>query len=195
MAVFFPLLLLIVMFWLAGSPAERPGRSVTAVTLVLALAWSISDARMLLLPQYRKDDYRGAASIALQKAKATGAEILWVADPHAAHYYGIEVMKDHHPNEIGSTDGLTLPVQLQATDARNWILEEATRYLGAREMPVTLVLSKPDVFDKEHGWQAFRQRRLTHVAQLNSFSIYQLERAQVPPLRVCPLAARSSCTT
>jgi hypothetical protein len=187
MAVFFPLLLLIVMFWLAGSPSERSGRSVAGMTLVLALTWGISDARMVLLPQYRKDDYRGAASIALQKAKTTGAEILWAADPHAAHYYGIAVMKDHRSSEIGSPEGLTLLVQRQATDARNWSLEEARQYLDAHEKPVTLVLSKPDLFDTKHGWQVFiRQRQLTLVAQPSSFSIYQLERNSSPAASSSP---------
>ena len=187
MAVFFPLLLLIVMFWLAGSPPERTRRSVAGATLVLALAWSISDARMVLLPQYKKDDYRDAASIALLKAKTTGAEILWAADPHAAHYYGIAVMKDHRSSEIGSPEGLTLLVQRQATDARHWSLEEARQYLDAREKPVTLVLSKPDLFDTKHGWQAFiRQRQLTLVAQPSSFSIYQLERNWSPAASSSP---------
>ena len=181
MAVFFPLLILISILWLAGSPSERSGRSVAGVTLVLALTWGISDARMVLLPQFRKDDYRGAASIALQKAKTTGSEILWAADPHAAHYYGIAVMKDQRSSEIGNAEGLTLLVQRQATDARNWSLEEARQYLDAREKPVTLVLSKPDLFDTKHGWQELiRQRQLTLVAQPTSFSIYQLDRNSRP---------------
>jgi hypothetical protein len=181
MAVFFPLLLLIVMFWLAGTPSERAGRSVGGVTLVLALAWSISDARMVLLSQYKKDDYRGAASIALQKAKTTGAEILWAADPHAAHYYGITVMKDDRPSEIGSSEGLTLPVQCQATDARHWSLDDVRHYVDAREKPAILVLSKSDLFDTKRGWQAFiRQQQPALVAQLSSFSIYQID-ANSPP--------------
>jgi len=69
---------------------------------------------LVLLPQYKKDDYRDAASIALRTADATGAEILWVADPHTARYYGIEVMRDHRPIGIGITEGITLPIRRQS---------------------------------------------------------------------------------
>jgi hypothetical protein len=177
MAVLFPLLPLIGMFWLGGSSRELPRQSVAGVTFVLALAWSISDARMLLLPQYKKDDYRGAASIALRTAEITGAEILWAADPHVAHYYGIGVMKDHHLQEIGSNEGLTLPFRHEATEAGNWSFEDAQRYSDAEQKPVILVLSDSDMFDTKGGWEALlRQRQPVLLAKLNSFSIYQLNK-------------------
>ena len=124
MAVFFPLVLLIGMFWLADPTAKLPGGPIAALTLMVGVAWGISDLRLVLLPQYKKDDYRDAASIALREAETTGAEILWVADPHTAHYYGIEVMRNNRSAEIGSTEGLTLPAQRLATDGRHWTPED-----------------------------------------------------------------------
>ena len=182
MAVFLPLVLLIGMFWLAGPTAKLPGRSIAVLTLVLAVAWGISDARLALLPQYKKDDYRGAASIALQRAGSTGAEILWVADPHTAHYYGIEPMKDNHPNEIGSTEGLTLPVQRLAVDGRHWTRENAVTYLDTHPGPAILVMSKPDLYDDKGGWRfVIQQRQPSLLAQLNSFVLYQLDGNSTAP--------------
>ena len=70
MAVFFPLMLLIgCSGW--SDPSSGASRTIRSRPyFVLAVTWGISDVRLVLLPQYKKDDYRDAASIALQNGRS-----------------------------------------------------------------------------------------------------------------------------
>jgi hypothetical protein len=184
MAVFFPMLLLVTQFWLSKPQLHRAGRFITFGILSLSLAWGVSDLRMTLLPQYRKDDYRDASFVAQEKAQSTGADILWAADPHTAHYYGIAVMKNDQSSEIGPSEGLTLLTKSQATDAHNWSSDDIKQYFAASDKPVILVLSKAELFDNRHGWEVFvRQQKPVMIVQLRSFSIYEYRRDSSSLLR------------
>jgi hypothetical protein len=86
-SVFFPLfaILLLVAMLPAGSTSAKPA---TAALAILALAWFVSDVRERLLPKYQKDDYRDAVVLA-RAAQQEGYEVLWLADPVTARYYGL----------------------------------------------------------------------------------------------------------
>lgn len=183
LAVLFPPVLLTTVVWLAdASPARPRPRTVAVGTLLLALAWGVSDARLVLVPAYQKDDYRDAASIAMQQADATGAQILWAADPHAARYYGVDVRKaahatneDEYEAEDAGAQEINLPIRAAATDVRDWTLAEIAGYLAEHAEPAVLVLSKADLVDRRQGWQTvIRQQQPQLITQLNSFRIYQL---------------------
>jgi hypothetical protein len=177
MAAFFPLLLITLMLWSQHSFSSKRARYVgIAAFVALGVAWGISDLRLVFMSQYAKDDYREAASTATARALQDGGKILWAADPHTAHYYGILVMTDHRTVEIGKDDGIDWDVSAEALDARNWNIREARKFVSTQRVPAILVLSKTDLFDTNDGWRTLiQQHRPLEVAHLTAFSIYELQ--------------------
>lgn len=186
MAALFPLFMITMMFWPKHSFSTNRGRYGAIGALVtLGVAWGISDARLVFVDKYQKDSYREASSIAAARARLDGGKILWAADPHTAHYYGIQVLKDEHTVEIGNDDGLNWITSNQAVDAQNWSSAEATAYLAACTTPAILVLGKADLFDARGTWHTLiQQRRPVEVARLMTISIYEWQ----------PETARASTT-
>jgi hypothetical protein len=174
-AALFPLFLIIPMLWLKTSLSSNSGQhGATAAIVALGVVWGISDARLTFIGKYGKESYREASAIAAARSRSDGATILWAADPHAAHYYGILVLNGQRTVEIGSDDGLDWPVRNRAVDARNWSSGEATAFLDASKSPTLLVLSKADLFDTQKGWRSLiEQRRPSEVASLIAFTVYE----------------------
>jgi hypothetical protein len=163
------------MLWLMPRLSKDTGKhGAAAVFIALGVVWGISDARLTFIPKYGKESYREASSIAAARSRVDGATILWAADPHAAHYYGILVMKGELTVEIGSDDGLDWPITNRAIDARNWSPGEAAAYLHASKTPIVLVLSKADLFDTNGAWRIqIEQQKPTEVARLIAFAVYE----------------------
>jgi hypothetical protein len=174
-AALFPPFLIIPMLWLMPRLSKDTGKhGAAAVFIALGVVWGISDARLTFIPKYGKESYREASSIAAARSRVDGATILWAADPHAAHYYGILVMKGELTVEIGSDDGLDWPITNRAIDARNWSPGEAAAYLHASKTPIVLVLSKADLFDTNGAWRIqIEQQKPTEVARLIAFAVYE----------------------
>jgi len=185
MAALFPLLLITPMFWLKHSYNSRlASYGAIAAPVVLAVAWGISDARLVLLHKYQKDSYREAAFTAIARVHSDQGKILWAADPHTAHYYGIQVRKGGQSAEIGNDDGMEWPAAVQAADAVNWTPEEARAYLDTATTPTILVLGKTDSFDRNAAWRAQIQLpESAGIAQLSAFSIYEWQPKRVVPRR------------
>ena len=188
MAVFLPMLLMIPMVWTGPQRASLRLRYLSAaIGVTLAIAWGISDARLAFLHKYEKESYRAASSIAVERARLSGGEILWAADPKVAYYYGLREVSVHPRTEPGGTDisGITWPVRNQATDVRNWTMDEALAYLRSRTAPAILALSKPDLFDDKGVWRTLiEQQKPTVVASGNEFWIYEWQ----PPAEASPIA-------
>ena len=147
-AVFFPLLLITLMLWSKQSFSSRRERYAAIAALVaIGIVWGISDARLVSMGKYEKDAYREASSIAVARARQDGGKIMWVADTHAAHYYGIQVMKGVRSPQIEPGDALDRHVSNQAIDGNNWHPEEAAAYLDSSTAPTILVFSRGDLFD------------------------------------------------
>jgi hypothetical protein len=182
-AVFFPLLLITLVLWANPLPPSGGRRyaSITALVTV-GIVWMISDIRLTQLSQYQKDDYRNAVSIAEAKAQSHGGKILWAADPHTAHYYGLLVTDGAKTVEIGNNSGIDWHVDTRAVDARDWEFEEVRRFLSTERLPAILVLSKSDLFDTNHGWHTLiQQRKALEVAHLTAFSMYELQPTNSSP--------------
>ena len=175
MSSLFPMFLLTLTLWSKRCLSSKHSRlAAIAAMFALVIAWGVSDARLVFMHKYEKDDYRSASSIAVASVQQNGGEILWAADPHAAHYYGIQVMHGQRTPEIGGIFNLDLPVTNHAIDASSWSLSEATEFLDERSTPAVLVLSQADLFDRRGAWGTLvRQRQPTEVAQLNAISIYE----------------------
>jgi len=183
LAALFPLFLITPMFWLEHSYNSRLARyGAIAASIVIAGTWWISDARLVLLQKYQKDSYRAAAFTAIARVRSDHGKILWAADPHTAHYYGIQVRKGSQSAEIGNDDGMEWPASVQAVDAVNWTPEEARAYLDTTATPTILVLGKADSFDRNAAWRAqIQPSESTGIARLSAFSIYEWQPKRVTP--------------
>ena len=175
MAVFFPLLLITLMLWasqLVSSRSQQP--AAIAVLIALAVAWCVSDVRLVYMSKYQKDAYREASAIAEARARQDAAKILWVADPRAAGYYGIRVTTEGQPPEIAKENKVGWRVTTEALDAHNWRPERAASYVQSAATPLLLVLSRPDLFDTKGAWRTvIAEQKPTAVATLPAFSIYE----------------------
>jgi uncharacterized membrane protein len=174
-AVFFPMFLMLFLSWIRPSTEKAHSdrtRYLGAVALTaLAIAWGISDLRLILLPQYEKESYRAASSISVARAEQSGAEILWAADTHTAYYYGLFVAEPHAPS---AEHNLTWPVRRQAINVGNWTAEEAADFVDRRSTPLILVLSRPDLYDESGGWRTLiEKQRPAVVGQMTEFQIYE----------------------
>lgn len=177
LSMFFPMLLVTLMLWPRSASLSKHAQFAGAAALLgLGIVWGISDARLVFLRKYEKDSYRTASSIADARARSTGGEILWAADPRTARYYGIEVTKGSGSSKIDENGGFNRPVSNRATNATNWSIDEATAYLRDHATPAILVLNKVDIFDVKGAWRTLiQQQEPTEIAHPAGFSIYQWE--------------------
>jgi hypothetical protein len=138
--------------------------------------WAISDARLVLLHKYSKDNFRQAATIAETAVNKDGARIVWVADTHAAEYYGISANRSDQPTKNVMETEMGRRISVQAVDGQNWSLDVAGRYVDSSVTPAVLVLSRPDLFDKQRAWRSLvEQRKAQEIARIPAFSIYKIE--------------------
>ena len=178
LAVFYPGIVFVVLEATRGVPTRRWLRVLEPAALaVLTIAWVISDARLIELSRYYKDDYRFATAFALGEAKRTGGSVLWAADPLGGGYYGIEL--------DGHASGVAWPVRGHGLSAINWSDGEVRSFMASREGKgeegedggeLILVLSKPETYDRQGAWTAAAARMGAHkIAEANTFDIYALK--------------------
>ena len=175
LAVFFPLILMVVMLTPKNSAdSPIPARNAAVSFIALALVWGISDFRLVFLSKYEKDSYREACSIALARARQDGAVILWAADPLTAQYYGITVARKNSAWDFGSNRGVHGSFLDQAIEASGWSADQRNAYFAKSSVPTILVLSKPDTFDPKGAWTALiREQEPAQIARLNALSIFE----------------------
>jgi hypothetical protein len=177
MAVFFPLLLVTILFGAGPFFSLRSGRFAAISSICgIALVWGISDARLVLLHKYAKDNFREAATIAETAVNKDGARIVWVADTHAAEYYGISANRSDRPTRNVMEHEVGRRMNVQAVNGQNWSFDVAARYVDSSVAPAILVLSRPDLFDKQGAWRSLvGQRKAQEIARIPAFSIYKIE--------------------
>jgi hypothetical protein len=177
-AVFVPLLLVTTLYWI-GQQASKTGRTAAVAALAgIALMWAVSDLRLVFMPKYAKDDVREAAKIA-GAAAMKGSRVLWVADTYTAEYYGIVANRSDKATKNVMETELGRPVNVEAIDGQNWSSGVAEKFLDDSAAPVVLVISRPDLFDKQGVWRSLvEQRHASELAKVPAFSIYEFESAK-----------------
>src|SRR5262249_8464100 len=141
LAPFFPIFVwtLVFLFSAAGSiPRWKQIR--TAVLFLLVIAWAASDMRLRFLPKYGKDNYRFASEFTLLQAQRSGSAVVWIANGITARYYGIQSVNDPVP--------AIWPIRGECVFAANWTPRQIDDFLAAMPGPLTIVLSKADIFDQ-----------------------------------------------
>ncbi len=177
LAVLFPPFLMIPM--LPSARSSKLGNSgatnlALAAVAALAMVWGLSDLRLVFLNKYAKDAYREACRVALEKSRKEDALIIWAADAVTARYYGIAAEElSPSPTALANSPS-DRPMLDRVVLADTWNFEQASAHLAAASAPTILVLSKPDVYDRNNTWsKLIREQRPEEVARLNGLSIYQ----------------------
>jgi hypothetical protein len=184
LAVFFPLLLMLPMLYPKDSFTPKSLRNTAVAMTALGLVWAVSDLRLVFMPRYAKDSYREACSIASAKALEDGGAVVWAADTSTARYYGVLVMASNRTSSAASPDGIDLPVRIHAVDPQGWDYAQAHAFLESSPVPVILVLSKADPFDRKGTWRSLIQEwRPQEITRLNAFSIYEWPAKRVASVR------------
>ena len=173
---------------LSGTQARTNQRRRYTILAIAALAsvWTLSDFRIRLLPQYRKEDYRQAARTVSAMALTVGGDVAWAADPLTGGYYGLDLLDSRNPRlkgrfVISSQEALkrvSWTPRTRAIQVANWSPSAAQLYLGEHTVlgkPVILALSKPDIYDQQLGWaRVIKNKNAKPDAQPAGFNIYIL---------------------
>jgi hypothetical protein len=167
-AALHPLILFIFLALLGRRSSQESNRldsKIAAATFCLAITWIVSDVRLRSLPEYRKEDYRQAASIAAADARRLNGDIAWCADIVTGSYYGLD-LSEYSKNTTNGRFWLSgrevrqqvsWPVQRPAFHAENWGPSIVQTFISQRRevgTPVILVISKPDLYDKHRAWRS-----------------------------------------
>jgi hypothetical protein len=154
LAPVFPAIVLIAAISLSSLGFRRSATWGLAATLCVVLF--ASSLQLKYADRHAKDDYRGATNRAAA-ALSTGKRVWWFADVWASRYYGLDVtIKD--PQASG------LPIRPDDFSGRYEQLPP----------PDLIVLSKPDIYDKDSSLRAFiQQAGYRQSGQLQAFQFFE----------------------
>jgi uncharacterized membrane protein len=191
LAVFYPFFVLALL--MNSKIALLSRKWVVWAWVMLAVAWAVSDLRMVLLPIYAKDDYRGAAAVAIERSRTSGETILWAADEIAAYFYGLRAeeyfVRNTRTDPRLTSGNVDWDVADRAVPAKNWSFKEACAYLGKSRGTLILALgTKPDLFDQSGTWAGLVREPYIHAVLIdkrNSFDIYELSPTKKPFGQLC----------
>jgi hypothetical protein len=141
--------------------------------LVLA-AFVASDARLMLIPAYGKDDYRAAVSDVIERQRAEGGSIAWAADDLTANYYGLALRGGRQEHGATRVAWPTRAIGMWASDPSFVTVSDALRSQARGGSPLFLALSRTDIFDTRGGWRTAIDRfHPSTVAEYRAFTIYR----------------------
>lgn len=139
-----------------ASPEAGPAWRQHGLAAALLVVLLVSSLTLRLSPRHRKDDYRGAAALALQ-ALANGRTVWWSADPEVcAEYYGLTMAA------AAKLPGkLVFAYQPDPGTPASW------------PEPDMVLVSKPDIHDHQRVVEKFVAGSSLRVTrQLTAFKVY-----------------------
>ena len=142
-------------------------RSAIAVCFLLAFVYSSLSLRFA--DRHRKDDYRAAATLAKEEL-ASGKRIWWAADALGARYYGLPGEFDY----IGELTNIHKPYACIDQSGVQPVSAASGECLAKLLRPDTVILSKPEAFDKNGAIAAYlRAGNFAHARELPAFTIWR----------------------
>jgi len=188
LAVFPPFLALLLIVGLPRASDPRLRRVAISAWMVLCVAWSASDFKQRMLPNYHKDDYRSATTLA-EQALANGEPVLWVADRETAKYYGLQTT-------LGLEKGDLLPAQPMEAISGVCSPERFQQALASQQRALVLITDR-EFFDP-HGNCRTLLESLTgaQIASYPDFEAWQVNNTRpfAVSARMRPLAVKNDQT-
>ena len=153
---------------LAGIPLSR---SRIAFMSLLAI-FLVSDYRLSHVTVYTKDDYRAAVAAVLALNNDRPGTIDWAADDLTAGFYGLNLNFTRNDKTVH----VPWHVNGHAIAVQNYPFADVKRLISKQQAggkPVYLALSRPEIFDVNHGWRdmlkSVRPQFITHVQAFDVF--------------------------
>ena len=149
------------LFWIGTVVSDaRHRRLVTAACIALAAVWIAGDGRMLLLQEYKRQDFAAAVDYARRFHRDYQADVVFATDPLGAGYYGaaLQGRAPCWPLLDSCAQGLARvawPVRIGATDALLWNTEQVEAWIQqhrAQRRPALAVVTR-DRASLPPSWQ------------------------------------------
>jgi hypothetical protein len=130
--------------------------AITSLAATLCLLLFASSLQLRYADRHAKDDYRDATNRAAE-ALSTGKRVWWFADVWASRYYGLDVT-------IVNPQASGLPIRPDDFSGKYQQLPP----------PDLIVLSKPDIYDKDSSLRGFIQRAGYHqTGEAQAFQFFE----------------------
>ena len=151
----FPVAILLLGFGLAS--AWRRNAAGRILVVAFGIFYVVSAGSLRFMARHEKDNYRAAAGTA-KEALGAGKTVWWNADPNAAIYYHVPLVK------TGAT---------QAGQAR-WILPSKEGAFTAMTAPDMVISSRRDVYDDGGKLAGFLAQEHYHlVTNFTAFTVWE----------------------
>jgi hypothetical protein len=145
-----PLLLLLPLAAVSEPSGKRDSTIAVFSALLLGVVWLTADCRMLLLPEYKNEDFRSAVNKSVSLYRESKGAIALVADPAAGAYYGLDLRGDPpcFPLNGGCSDALAKVPWVRkapAVYAADWTKPQILSWLDTQAsggMPVIVIISR-----------------------------------------------------
>ena len=144
-----------------------PVRSAIAGSFLLVFVCSSFSLRFA--DRHRKDDYRAAVTLAKHEL-ADGKRIWWAADALGARYYGLPGEFDY----IGELTNVHKPYACIDQSGVQPVSAASAECLDKLIPPDVVILSKPEVFDKNGALASYlRSGKFVNLQSLPAFAIWR----------------------
>lgn len=127
---------------LAVNPGSNSGKLQRAIPLLLSTILLSSSLFVRFDPDHARDDYRACSQLAQQAVKNLRV-VWWAAAPNTAKYYGVSFCEE----------GLS-----HQTPCVEYAANRGARDLSRLQAPELVILSKPDLFDKNGALERYLEK-------------------------------------
>jgi hypothetical protein len=182
LAALLPLLLFLVMTGLGSRPPLGRNGARGVACVLLTTVWLVSDLRLMFLPEYKREDFRGAVLKALEISSMTKADVALVADPAAAAYYGLFARgpKPCFPLSGTCQQGwaevsweskrpAVYGVLWRAGEVRDWLDDERRR---GKSYVVLISRSRHPMYQGSPWWSQLRYAQYQQLYMFHGFYVY-----------------------
>ncbi len=173
-------LLMLFSAWEALRVADR-GTIIVVTSLTIFSVWLLSDLRLTFLPEYKREDFRGAVLTTLKQAATdVNSEIAVVADPAAAAYYGLAMKSNYSCYPLvgscqSALSNLPWTRVIGADLATFWSPEQIDSWMqsGSSKKRILLISrGRYPTFKNSYWWEALRSAGIGNRSVLHGFVVY-----------------------
>jgi hypothetical protein len=168
---------------LSSPPVFSRRPSVAALAVLTSIAvWSAADYRLLFVPEHQTEDFRSAVRQAIALQRTEGANILLVADPVAAAYYGLTAQGEKPCFPLSGDCGTMLARVSwhhagRARYALSWTapnIQSVMQVQKSNHIPVVVLFSEQrDPLYTGSEWRSVLHRDQDHISSCpHGFSLY-----------------------
>jgi hypothetical protein len=177
LASLLPLFLFLVMAGISSRSTKAKAGSI-----LLTAVWLVSNLRLMLLPEYKREDFRGAVLKALAVSRLRQADVALVADPAAAAYYGLGATGPKPCFPLSGTcqegwEKVSWDIKQPAAYGVFWHAAEVRAWLRGEKQQgkacvVVISRSRHPMYQESPWWNELRYAQYQALYQFQGFYVY-----------------------